>query len=226
MPVLRQVLGSLFLLLASIGFGQRPLEARMVDAVSGTPLPFASVFSVGTGEGVITNEEGVFRIPAADDADTLVFSYLGYQRLRSAVAVIRQPGEVRLTPSRTELSTVEVVGRSDALCDLVIACGKHLRQIGQYGGKVYFELETRTSDRPVEGIECFYNGSFNGADIEALALKQGRIGLLPDKNRYVVNLNTSKGFMLLHPAGRNSAFPATPLQYVPAKRCVAHSILP
>jgi hypothetical protein len=29
----------------------------------------------------------------------------------------------------------------------------------------------------------------------------------------VVNLNTSRGFMMLHPAERNSAFPATPLQY-------------
>src|SRR5690606_18607097 len=80
-------------------------------------------------------------------------------------------------------------------------------------GKVYFELETHTAELPVEGIECFYNGSFNGANIEALDLKQGRIGLLLDKNRYVVNSNTSRGFMLLHPAERNSAFPATPLQY-------------
>lgn len=187
--------------------------ARVIDAATLAPLPYASVVSVRTGEGVITNEEGVFRMVAVDDSDTLIFSYLGYQKLRSVVAALRQRTEVRLTPSRTELSVVQVVGRSNALIDLVIACGKHLRQIGQYGGKVYFELETRTADRTVEGIECFYNGSFNGADIESLDLKQGRIGLLPDKNRYVVNLNTSRGFMLLHPAERNTAFPASPLQF-------------
>lgn len=210
---LRSVHGLLFLPLASVGFAQHPLEARVVDAGSNEPLPYASVVSVNTGQGVITNEQGVFRMATVDDDDTLVFSYLGYQPIRSAVVLIRQRSEVRLAPSRTELSAVQVVGRADALRDLVIACGKHMRQIGQYGGKVYFELETRTADRTVEGIECFYNGRFNGADIEALDLKQGRIGLLPDKGRYVVNLNMSKGFMLLHPAERNSAFPATPLQF-------------
>ena len=210
---MRKIHGPLSLLLATAVSGQTPLEVRVVDGATLSPLPYASVVSERTGEGVITNEDGVFRMVSVDDADTLIFSYVGYQRLRSAVAAIRQRSEVRLTPSRTELSAVQIVGRSDALYDLVIACGRYLRQIGQYGGKVYFELETRTADHTVEGIECFYNGSFNGADIEALDLKQGRIGLLPDKNRYVVNLNTSRGFMLLHPAERNSAFPATPLQY-------------
>lgn len=202
-----------FLPLATAAFGQAPLEARVADATSGEPLPYASVVSIRKGEGVITNEEGVFRIASVQDDDTLVFSYLGYQRLRTPVKDVRERSLIRLIPLRTELAAVQVTGRSDALYDLVIACGKHLRQIGQYGGKVYYELETRTDDGPVEGIECFYNGSFNGADIEALDLKQGRIGLLPDKNRYVVNLNTSHGFMLLHPAERNSAFPGTPLQY-------------
>ncbi len=213
MRFLRKIHGPLSLLLAAAVSGQTPLEVRVVDGATLSPLPYASVVLERTGEGVITNENGVFRMVAVDDADTLICSYLGYQRLRTAVAAIRQRSEVRLIPSRTELSALQVVGRSDALYDLVIASGKHLRQIGQYGGKVYFELETRTADHTVEGIECFYNGSFNGADIEALDLKQGRIGLLPDKNRYVVNLNTSRGFMLLHPADRNNAFPATPLQY-------------
>jgi|GEM_PF-869395 len=213
MRLLRQVHGILFLLLVQSIVAQRPLETRVVDAVSKEPLPYASVVSGRTGEGVITNAEGVFRMTAVNDDDTLIFSYLGYQRLRSKVAAIRLRSEVRLIPLQTELAAVQVVGRSDALCDLIIASGKHLRQIGRYDGKVYFELETHTPDRPVEGIECFYNGSFNGADIEALDLKQGRVGLLPDKNRYVVNFNTSRGLMLLHPAERNSAFPATPLQY-------------
>lgn len=213
MRSLRLVHGLLFAGLAPFVLAQRPLEARVLDAVTKEPLPYASVVSTRTGEGVITNEEGVFRMASVNDDDTLLFSYLGYQRLLSNVAGIQLRTDVLLAPLQTELAAVQVVGRSDALYDLIIASGKHLRHTGRYDGKVYFELETHTAELPVEGIECFYNGSFNGANIEALDLKQGRIGLLLDKNRYVVNSNTSRGFMLLHPAERNSAFPATPLQY-------------
>lgn len=201
------------LLLPSAGMGQAPLQGRVVDARTQEPLPYASVVTAKDGQGVITNEEGVFRIPSVAAEDTLVFSYLGYQRLRMAAGEVRTRHEVRLQPSVTELSAVQVVGRNDALVDLVIACGKQLRQAGRYEGKTYYQLETRTLDLPVEGVECFYNGRFNGADIDALDLKQGRIGLLPVHGRYMVNLNTSRAFMLLHPAERNSAFPATPLRY-------------
>lgn len=202
-----------FLCLAATVLGQGPLEARVVDAASSEPLPYASIICAATGESVITNEDGVFRMIAVREEDSLVFSYLGYQRLRMVVAKVRARAEVRLFPATKELDAVRVTGRSDALYDMVVDCGKHMRKIGRYTGKTYYELETRTRDMPVEAIECFYNGSFNGADIEALDLKEGRIGLLPDNGRYVVNLNTSRGFMLLHPAESNSAFPATPLQY-------------
>ncbi len=194
-------------------YAQGPLVATVFDTATGQALPYASVASKATGETVITNAEGVFRFASVQDDDTLVFSYLGYQRLQLPAKELRLQAAVRMVPSQTELAAVQVTGRSDSLYALVVACGRALRKTGRYGGKVYFELETRTDELPVEAIECFYNGRFHGADIEGLDLKQGRIGLLPDKGRFVVNLNTSRGFMLLHPAERNSAFPATPLQY-------------
>lgn len=203
----------LLLVLSGKALAQGPIQARVVDARTLAPLPYASVGSAGTGVDVIANEEGVFRIPAVSDADTLDITYMGYQRLRVAASTVRTWHEVRLVPSITELSAVQVVGRNDVLYDLVVNCGANLRKAGRYGGKVYYGLETRTSDLPMEGVECFYNGRFNGANIEALDLKQGRIGLLPDHGRYMVNLNTSRAFMLLHPAERTGAFPASPLQY-------------
>ncbi|HNE81747.1 MAG TPA: carboxypeptidase-like regulatory domain-containing protein, partial [Flavobacteriales bacterium] len=204
---------SIALLLPLVGIGQATLQGRVMDARTQEPLPYASVVTSKNGQGVITNEEGIFRITAVAEEDTLVFSYLGYRSVSMSAMQVRSLRDVRLQPSTTELSAVQVVGRNDALYDLVIAAGKHLRNAARYEGKTYYQLETRTLDLPVEGVECFYNGRFNGADIEALDLKQGRIGLLPVDGRYMVNLNTSRAFMLLHPAERNSAFPATPLQY-------------
>ncbi|HNO04244.1 MAG TPA: carboxypeptidase-like regulatory domain-containing protein [Flavobacteriales bacterium] len=201
------------MLLPLVGIGQATLQGRVMDARTQEPLPYASVVTSKNGQGVITNEEGIFRITAVAEEDTLVFSYLGYRSVSMSAMQVRSLRDVRLQPSTTELAAVQVVGRNDALYELVIACGKQLRHGGRYEGKTYYQLETRTLDLPVEGVECFYNGRYNGADIEALDLKQGRIGLLPVHGRYMVNLNTSRAFMLLHPAERNSAFPATPLQY-------------
>lgn len=192
--------------------GQTPVEARVVDAGTNGPLPYASVVSGASGAGVITNEEGVFRI-SVPDGDSLSISYVGYRPQRLPVAEVRRTGEVRLVAAVAQLPAVEVVGAADSLYDLVLACGRNLRQAKRYHGKVLYELDTRTEAGPVEAIECFYNGRFNGGDIEGLELKQGRIGLLPDHGRYVANLNTSRGFMLLHPAEGNGAFPASPLQY-------------
>ncbi|MEO8732896.1 MAG: carboxypeptidase-like regulatory domain-containing protein, partial [Flavobacteriales bacterium] len=81
MRLLRDIHGLLLLLLASVAFGQPSIEARVLDAVSNEPLPYASVVSMRSGEGVITNEEGVFRMTAVNDNDTLVFSYLGFRSL-------------------------------------------------------------------------------------------------------------------------------------------------
>jgi hypothetical protein len=199
------------LVLALAVAGQPALEARVVDAVTSDPLPYVSV-ATSTGKGVIANEEGVFRTNVKD-GDSLSISCLGYHSQRLSVVEVRRTGEVRLEAAVAALPAVQVVGAADSLYDLVLACGNQLRRAKRYHGRVLYELDTRTGTGPVEAIECFYNGGFKGGNIEALDLKQGRIALLPDRGRYVANLNTSRGFMLLHPAEENGDFPATPLQY-------------
>ncbi|HRN37945.1 MAG TPA: carboxypeptidase-like regulatory domain-containing protein, partial [Flavobacteriales bacterium] len=55
---------SVALLLPSAGMGQAPLQGRVMDSRTQEPLPYASVVTVIDGKGVITNEEGIFRIPS------------------------------------------------------------------------------------------------------------------------------------------------------------------
>lgn len=203
---------------------QRPMDVRVLDSASGAPLPYASVVSAGRAHGgaLIANEEGVFRLPPAMAADTVAVSYLGYRTARFPAAALAALPVVRLEPLATELRAVEVRGRSDALYNLLVRAGKNVRRIAPYEARTYFELRSRSEGLPMEAIECFYNGHFAGGNIEGLDLKQGRIGLLPHQGRYVSNLNTSRAFMLLHPAERNSAFPASPLQYTSAAKLRGH----
>src|SRR5690554_7061407 len=53
------------------------LEGCVVDAGNGEPVPFANVWVVGTQQGMMADENGCFRLPAAPGA-RLGVSSLGY----------------------------------------------------------------------------------------------------------------------------------------------------
>ena len=63
---------------------EQDISGKVTD-VEGAPLPGASVLVKGTSIGVITDADGNYRLSAPDDATTLVFSYVGYERLEVAI---------------------------------------------------------------------------------------------------------------------------------------------
>ncbi|MBS1582255.1 MAG: hypothetical protein JST66_08665 [Bacteroidetes bacterium] len=203
------LLASVALLLSARA--QAVIEARVVDGASGAALAYASISA--RNSGAITNEEGRFRLALSAGDDSLAFSYLGYRRLVLPASAFPTLTEVRLESAEVELASVEVHGRNDALKRLVIASAKALDRIGRHRAKLYFELETRAADQPVEVIEGLYNATCSGPEITELDLKNGRLGMAPFEGRYFANLNTSRGIMLLHPTRSSDDFPASPLQY-------------
>ena len=60
------------------------ISGKVTDE-SGEPLPGASVLVKGTNIGVITDADGNYRLSAPDDATTLVFSFVGYERQEVAI---------------------------------------------------------------------------------------------------------------------------------------------
>lgn len=63
---------------------EQDISGKVTD-VEGAPLPGASVLVKGTSIGVITDADGNYRLSAPDDVTTLVFSYVGYERLEVAI---------------------------------------------------------------------------------------------------------------------------------------------
>ena len=53
----------------------------------GEPLPFASIYIMGTTIGTASNPEGYFELPIANGTYELVFQYIGYQQKHITVAV-------------------------------------------------------------------------------------------------------------------------------------------
>ena len=76
--------------------------------------------------------------------------------------------------------------------------------------KTYFELETHIKNKQVELVECYYNGEFEGYDLQNLALKNGRIALALYGNRFFVSTETSNALNMHKLFDYNDFFPRSP----------------
>lgn len=207
----------LLLLVPGVCAAQDRSITKVIDARTREPLPFCSVVLQHQGSGTLTNDDGVFGLPVDAGSDSVIFSMVGYTRTIIALTDVIHMRVVELEPYTTELATVEVRSKSAELYTLVARCAKRLRRTRTSTAKVYFEMGTHMDDRPVEVIECFYNGRINGPHIASLELKHGRIGIAPAGDRFFVSLNVTKAMSLLDIRMPHDQFPADPFQWTSAR---------
>lgn len=86
----------------------REIIGRVINE-RGDGIPDASVFVAGKTRGVVTDAKGYFRI-RANDEDSLVFSFIGYESQRLAVPKGNDIVEINLKPVQTAIAEVVVVG--------------------------------------------------------------------------------------------------------------------
>ncbi len=84
------------------------VKGTVTDALTGAPIPFASVFLTGTTVGTLTDANGKYTIETNQKSQTVSFSYIGYrQESRGITPGISQTVDVRL--SLVSISLDEVV---------------------------------------------------------------------------------------------------------------------
>jgi len=108
---MRKTITFLFIFLLSgmsIAFAQNITVKGTVSDKTGTPLPGVTVKIKGTGQGTVTDVNGVFSIKAPADA-TLSFSFIGYTTKDLAVAN-HSTINVTLSDNTTGLNEVVVIG--------------------------------------------------------------------------------------------------------------------
>ena len=84
------------------------VRGRIADD-QGDGLPGVNVLIKGTTIGTVTDAAGYYSVPLTSDAQTLVFSFVGYQTQEIPISN-RNEIDVRLSPDITALSEVVVVG--------------------------------------------------------------------------------------------------------------------
>lgn len=73
-----------FTLISAMGMAQTVIEGKVTDAETGDPIPFASVYFLGTTIGVATDFDGFYKLVGDAESDTLVVSYIGYETKKKA----------------------------------------------------------------------------------------------------------------------------------------------
>lgn len=191
---------------------QIEISGTIIDSETGDPVPFAYVKKKKINRGAITNEDGYFKLTCWE-TDTLIISFVSYQRIEVPYTYFVENDRLLLNPSDNELATVEIYADFDFLYDLFEVAKQKLKRAESYPAKTYFALETSTTGIPVELLECYYNAEIGPSGINDLQLKNGRIGMSEEGGIYYASLSTTQvisDYRLLNK--RNNQFPTNPLQ--------------
>ena len=93
----------ILLFLSAALHAQQTFRGRVVDAETGEPLPYASIY-VAEGKGTLTNEDGNFLL-RVKPKEELKISYVGYNPVTYTAADM--PKVVRLKPMANVLHEVQ-----------------------------------------------------------------------------------------------------------------------
>lgn len=75
-----------FLLFPALIFAQRTIKGTVTDAITHLPLPSCSVYSLHTGNGVITESDGSYSFTISERTDSIAISMVGYSPIIKAVS--------------------------------------------------------------------------------------------------------------------------------------------
>lgn len=184
----------IFCLLSTCLVNAQTITGKILDKKTNDPLPFASISLQSAHKGTISNEDGVYRILIeSDKPDTLLVSYVGYQKFKIPVSELQKSGDLYLTPSVNELAEVVVNAKDDFAYKLFgKVISKYRKDRSRKEAKTFFSLQSKADGAPLEMIEGFYNSSYtNSFGFQSIGLKNGRIGVTDFYNQYYVSLNTT-----------------------------------
>ena len=207
-------LAAILLLSSLYSFSQTTIQGSVKDASTNEGLPWCSISVKGTGKGAITNSEGSFAIVVRIPNDTLLFSYVGYRTTEVPASVVAAKRTVFLERTEIQLEELTVHADNDYLYDILDRCRKNLlKDKHGHEAKVYYGIETRTQEQPIELLECYYNGYMEGSSIKSLIFRNGRIGMAELDQRYFLTLNTSKAISQVDLVRQDPDYPSIPLQF-------------
>lgn len=119
---LKFLLSFLILLQVSIlAASDKPLTGIILDSKTKEPLPFTNIVVLEQYRGTVSNSEGYFVLDmqGISTADTLLFSYVGYESLKISAAEVQSMSEFYLRPIKIKLGEVQVSSRPLSVKEII-----------------------------------------------------------------------------------------------------------
>jgi hypothetical protein len=185
------------------------LQGLLLDQQTQFPLAYANIYNHTTDQGTISDESGYFLIPLSAKEDSIEISFIGYRTL-TLVEPFEQKQRFYLEPYAMDLGTVVVTADTEDDSWKWIKEVKKAYQPEDFSSKVYYQMKSFIDQEQVELVEAYYNGSFEGVDINQLKLKCGRSGIQAKEGRYFVNLESSTALASQLLFNHKTSFPSTP----------------
>ena len=92
--------------------GQTLIKGIIEDDTNGDPLVGVTIQLKETTKGTLSKEKGEFELSVPSIPSTLIFSFLGYEKLELEVTEVPASLKIKLKPQAIELEAVEIRGQS------------------------------------------------------------------------------------------------------------------
>lgn len=173
-----------FLIISVTGFGQSLISGKVTDE-KGQPIPGVNILLKGTTHGAVTDADGVYTLEQVPADGNLVFSFIGYNTVESAVAG-RTTIDISLSPDITTLEEVVVVGygtqkksvatASLSKVDMKDLAGFSVPRVDQIlQGQVSGVTFKSTSGQPGSDLNIFIRGIGTNGDNRPLIIVDGLV---------------------------------------------------
>ncbi len=161
---------------------QASIHGTVVDEQTGNPIAGASVTVTGTTTGTATSAAGAFTLTSDQAITSITVRSAGYETKDVAVSDATRAVHVRLSPSRTQLPAVQVIGKGAAPSTVTLSRAELQRASG---------LSLENSVNTVPGVFMQSRTPWGGARITIRGYYPSTGGNSPNSNGlgYQVFLN-------------------------------------
>ncbi|RNL56452.1 carboxypeptidase-like regulatory domain-containing protein [Pedobacter jejuensis] len=189
--MIKNTLFILFLIVALKGYTQN-IQGKVIDEVTGAPIPFASLMIIGTSITSITNENGDFVIKATALPARLKFSHVSYLNGEFDVKSNAENLVIKLKQAAINLSEINISPyRGKALLKSAFEKASKYKDENHYLQAFYRQL-TSVNNNPTKIHEIFYDLRWNVTKTTGWIAKQTRFA--ESKSQMLFDLSNQSYF--------------------------------
>ncbi len=128
-PTQRLIL-ALFLALPFCSFAQKLfVSGTLLDQKTAQPIPYANIYNQSNGQGTLSNLDGYFVLGNVKASDTIVISFIGYEKTLLIPSQSIIDTTLRLAQKHEQLGEITVVADDSYLYEMVSKCRKAVKPV-------------------------------------------------------------------------------------------------